>query len=74
MVKAEEEDLCNSAVKGLLVLHKAEEPEEKRERKREQNYERKRIEKQNAEEEKERKQEDDDKIELIIYYKNYNIS
>jgi len=51
-----------------------EEPEEKRERKREQNYERKRIEKQNAEEEKERKQEDDDKIELIIYYKNYNIS
>jgi len=33
----------------------------------------KRKEEQTAEEKEERKQEDDNKIELIIYYKNYNI-
>ena len=47
--------------------------EEKRKRNQGEKINEKR--KQNAEEEKERKQEDDDdKIEVIIYYKNYNIS
>ena len=49
------------------------EEEEKRERKRKLEEKIKEERKQNAEEKRKRKQEDDDKIELIIYYKNYNI-
>jgi hypothetical protein len=55
--------------------HQQVEEKEERERQNERNAKRRKPqEKEEKEKRERRKQEDDDKIELIIYYKNYNIS
>ena len=62
-------------VSNLRYISVKEEHEEgKRKEKRKPEEKRKEENEQKGEEKKERKLEDDGKIELIIYYKNYNIS
>ena len=60
----------------MVRTHQQVEEKEERERQNERNAKRRKPKEKREKREKRerRKQEDDDKIELIIYYKNYNIS